>query len=70
MDISIYKNRLWNLLDDSSQLYILTNIIKNDFKGECRLIAKVVGEGTIMTISDEHGKSLDIPIDILDILNN
>lgn len=69
-ELSIYKNILWDLLDEGSQLYILSIIIERGFKGECKLISKVIGDKTVMFISDNYNHELEIPIDILDIINN
>ena len=68
--ISIYKNKIWDLLDEGSQLYIITMIIKADFKGECKLTAKIVGDTTTMFINDKFDHKIEIPINILDILND
>lgn len=68
-NVSIYKNMLWEILDEGSKIFILTLLIENGFQGECKLISMVAGETTIMKVSDSHGKSLELPINILDILN-
>lgn len=68
-DISIYKNMIWEILDEGSKIFILTLLIEQGFQGECKLISKVAGETTIMEVSDSQGKSLELPINILDILN-
>lgn len=68
--VSIYKNKIWELLDEGSQLYILTMIIKADFKGECKLTAHIAGDSTTMIIRDNYEHEIEIPINILDILNN
>lgn len=67
--ISIYKNMIWEILDDGSKIFILSMLIENEFQGECKLISKVVEGTTIMEVSDSYGKSLELPINILDILN-
>ena len=67
-----YENMLWDILDDGSKIYILTLMIKNDFEGECKLTSEIRGEEskhTIIIIRDENGKEMELPIDILDILN-
>lgn len=69
-ELSIYKNILWDLLDEGSQSYILSIITEQGFVGECKLISKVVRDKTVMVISDNHEHELEIPIDILDIINN
>ena len=66
----IYKNILWDLLDEGSQLYILSVVTTQGFKGEFKLISKVVGDKTVMFITDKYEHELEIPIDILDIINN
>jgi hypothetical protein len=61
---------IWDILDDGSKLYIINLLINSGFTGECKLISKVVGNTTIMEIKDETGKVMELPINILDILNN
>lgn len=68
--VRIYKNMIWNILDDGSKIYILTLLISGGFEGECKIISKVVEDTTIMEIKDETGKVMKLPINILDILNN
>ena len=68
--LHIYENLIWDILDDRSKIYILTLMIKNEFRGECKITAKVVDGGSIINLKDEGGKELDLPIDILDILND
>ena len=45
-------------------------IIKADFKGECKLTAKIVGDTTTMFINDKFDHKIEIPINIIDILNS
>ena len=68
--IYIYENLLWDVLDDESKLYILTIMIKNEFKGECKLTSTVHENSTVIFINDETDKNMELPIDILTILNN
>lgn len=68
--ISMYENLLWTILDEGSKIFILTLLIKNDFVGECKLTAKIKGDITVIVIEDEEEKSIEIPIDILSVLNN
>ena len=69
----IFENMLWDILDDSSKIYVLTLMIKNDFEGECKLTSEIRGEESkqaIIIIRDEKGKEMELPINVLDILNN
>lgn len=69
----IFENMLWDILDDSSKIYVLTLLIKNDFEGECKLTSEIRGEESkqaIIIIRDEKGKEIELPINVLDILNN
>ena len=68
--VFIYENLLWDILDQSSKLYIITLLIGKGFQGECKLISKVSDDTTIMEVTDNYNHSLVLPIDILDILNN
>ena len=74
MNLHIYENMLWNIIDDASKIYILTLMIKNDFEGECKVIAEVDKSSpeskVIILIRDENGKEMELPINVLDILNN
>ena len=74
MNLHIYENMLWNIIDDASKIYILTLLIKNDFEGECRVLAEVDKESpeskVIILLRDENGKEMELPINVLDILNN
>ena len=65
--IHVYENLLWDIIDDSSKIYILTLLIENNFSGECIITSVVV---TIIRVTDEKGSLLKLPINILDILNN
>jgi hypothetical protein len=68
-----YENMLWDILDDSSKIYVLTLLIKNDFEGECKITSEIRGEESkqaIIIIRDEKGKEMELPINVLDILNN
>ena len=61
-------------MDDASKIYILTLLIKNDFEGECKVIAEVDKSSpeskVIILLRDENGKEMELPINVLDILNN
>lgn len=74
MNLHIYENMLWNIIDDASKIYILTLLIKNDFEGECKVIAKADKKSPdyriIILLRDENGKEMELPINVLDILNN
>ena len=72
-EINMYENVLWDILDDSSKIYVLTLMIKNDFEGECKLTPEIRGDESkqaIIIIRDEKGKEIELPINVLDILNN
>ena len=68
--VNVYKNLLWEILDQSSKLFIISLLIENGFDGECKLISKIDGETTIMEVTDAFGHSMILPINILDILND
>lgn len=68
--LKIYENILWSLLDEGSQLYILNILMESGFKGETKIISKIDGDTTIMTVNDKFGHELELPINILDILND
>lgn len=70
MNLHIYENLLWSILDDSSKIYILTLLIKNEFEGECKLTSEIVGDTTQIIIRSEDNKEIALPINVLDILNN
>lgn len=63
--IKVYKNLIWEILDDGSKLYILELLIERGFKGDCKVIAK---DGSL-EVNDNFNNQLVIPINILDILN-
>lgn len=67
--ICVYKNMIWEILDEGSKLTIIDMLIDNGFVGNCKLIAKIVGDVTVMEINDEYNHQLVLPIDIIDILN-
>ena len=70
MDLHIYENLLWNILDDGSKIYILTLLIKNEFEGECKVTSEIIDNTTQLVIRDMHGKEINLPINVLDILNS
>lgn len=63
--IEVYKNLIWEILDDSSKLYIIELLMNQGFKGECKVIAK---DGCL-EVNDNYGNQMILPINILDILN-
>lgn len=69
MEIKVYENLIWNILDDDSKSFIITLLSEQKFQGECKLISKVSGDSTILEINDNFEHSLVLPINILDILN-
>lgn len=70
MELKVYNNMLWDILDQGSKLFVIGILMENGFQGECKLISKVAGETTIMEVTDDFGHSLVLPINILDILND
>ena len=69
MEIKVYENMIWNILDDESKAFIISLLKDQGFQGECKLISKVSEESTILEITDTFDHSLILPINILDILN-
>lgn len=68
--VLVTKNILWSLLDETSQLYIISLLLKNGFAGETKLTSEVSGNTTIIIVKDEYNHEMELPIDILNILNN
>jgi hypothetical protein len=68
--IKIYENMIWEILNEGSKLTLISLLMDSGFEGDCKLIAKVEGESTILEINDELGHNLILPINILDILND
>lgn len=67
--IKVYKNMIWEILDKGSKLTLLDILMNNGFEGNCKLIAKIDGEVTVLEVNDESGHYMTLPINILDILN-
>ena len=67
--IKVYKNMIWEILDKGSKLTLLDILMNNGFEGNCKLIAKIDGEVTVLEVNDESGHYMILPINILDILN-
>ena len=67
--IKIYKNLLWDILDESSQLFILSLLIDLGFDGNCKMEAVIKDDICVMVVKDEIGNEKEFPINILDILN-
>ena len=67
--IKIYENMIWNILDKGSKLTLITILMDQGFEGNCKLIAKINGETTVLEVNDETGHNIILPINILDILN-
>lgn len=68
--VKLYENLLWEILDDGSKLAVIEILMGSGFDGDCKMIAKIDGETTVLEVRDEHGHELILPINILDILNN
>ena len=67
--IKVYENMIWEILDESSKLTLISILMNNGFEGKCKLIAKIDGEVTVLEVNDESGHCMVLPINILDILN-
>ena len=67
--IKMYRNMIWDILDDGSKLTVIGILMQNEFSGDCKLISKVDGNITVMEVNDNYGHQLILPINILDILN-
>ena len=67
--IKIYENMIWEILDKGSKLMLLGILMDSGFEGNCKLIAKIDGNVTVLEINDESGHHMILPIDILDVLN-
>ena len=68
-EIEIYENVLWDILDEGSKECILEIMKNNGFIGKCKIIAAVRGNRSIMIIKDEADKMMELPINIIEILN-
>ena len=68
--IKMYRNMIWNILDEGSKLTVIGILMQNGFSGDCKLISKVDSDTTVMEVSDNYGHQLILPINILDILND
>jgi hypothetical protein len=67
--IKVYENMIWEILDKGSKLTLLSILMDNGFEGNCKLIAKIDGDVTVLEVNDELGHCMILPINILDILN-
>lgn len=67
--IKVYENMIWEILDKGSKLTLLSILMDNGFEGNCKLIAKIDGDVTVLEVNDESGHCMTLPINILDILN-
>jgi hypothetical protein len=67
--INIYKNLLWEILDDESKLVLIGILMNNGFVGDCKITSKVEGETSVLEVRDEYDHYLLLPIDILEMLN-
>lgn len=75
MKILIRQNYIWNMLDKGSQLYILDLVMESGLTGDIDVIGKPVvkEDGKIVVelfIIDENGNEINLPIDLLEIMNN
>lgn len=67
--IHVYRNLIWEILDEGSKLTLIGIMLDNGFVGSCKLTAKIEGDVTVMEVNDENGHHLVLPIDIIEILN-
>lgn len=67
--IKVYENMIWEILDEGSKLTLINILMTNGFEGNCKLIAKIDGDVTVLEVNDESGHCMILPINILDILN-
>ena len=67
--IKIYENMIWEILDEGSKLTLIDILMNNGFEGNCKLIAKIDGDKSVLEVNDESGHNMLLPINILDILN-
>lgn len=75
MKILIRQNYIWNMLDKGSQLYILDLVMESGLTGDIDVIGKPVvkEDGKIVVelfIIDENDNEINLPIDLLEIMNN
>ena len=69
-EINMYENVLWDILDQGSKDCVLNILKNNGFIGNCKIIAVIKGNCTVLVVKDETDKNMELPIDILTILNN
>jgi len=67
--IKIYENMIWEILDEGSKLALIGILMNNGFEGNCKMIAKIDGDKSVLEVNDESGHNMILPINILDILN-
>lgn len=67
--INVYKNLLWEILDDESKLALIGILINNGFVGDCKITSKIEGGTSVLEVVDEYEHYLLLPIDILEMLN-
>ena len=67
--INVYKNLLWEIIDDESKLALIGILINNGFIGDCKITSKIEGGTSVLEVVDEYDHYLLLPIDILEMLN-
>ena len=67
--IKIYENMIWEILDEGSKLTLIEILTNSGFEGNCKMIAKIDGDESVLEVNDESGHNMILPINILDILN-
>lgn len=68
--LTIKQNKLWGLLNDASKLAVIDLLIEEGFKGEVKLIGVIKDDSTVIQVENSQNLKLELPINILEVLNN
>lgn len=68
--LMIKQNKLWGLLNDASKLAVIDLLREEGFKGEVKLIGVIKGDSTVIQVENNQNLKLELPINILDVLND
>lgn len=68
--LMIKQNKLWGLLNDASKLAVIDLLREEGFKGEVKLIGIIKGDSTVIQVENNQNLKLELPINILDVLND
>lgn len=68
--LTVKQNKLWGLLNDASKLAVIDLLREEGFKGEVKLIGVIKGDSTVIQVENSQNLELELPINILDVLNN